>query len=373
MGSVWEASHLTLGKRVAVKFLHPSLLKSDEALRRFDTEARAAARIKSRHAVEVHDHGVENGVPFIVMEYLRGESLEAAIARRGPLPLKQTVEIVHQAALALEAAHAAGVIHRDLKPDNIFLCQEAERPTSIAVKVVDFGIAKLVTDTTGSGATQAGTVLGTPHYMSPEALTGSTPVSTGSDVWSLGACAFAAACRRIPFPGDAIGQVVMKVCSAPLPVPSRVEPGLPPAFDAWFARACARRPEERFQSMRELASAIADLERWAPSAPESSGPASDWTMPPPQFGGQARAMILAGALAGAAVTLGVAGYVVLQQKRAAQETVNRAAASAAAVIEADNQRKLAEAERAFRDRTRAKAPERPDAGATLPRPETGRR
>src|SRR6185369_1675149 len=127
MGAVYLCRHVSLGQNVAVKFIHPQLLTSQEVLRRFDTEAKAAARIKSRHAVSVTDHGVaETGQPFIVMEYLEGVSLEQAMRARGRLPFPEVVEIVAQAARALEKAHAAGVVHRDLKPDNIFLAKDAE-------------------------------------------------------------------------------------------------------------------------------------------------------------------------------------------------------------------------------------------------------
>src|SRR6187551_2429261 len=255
MGTVWAGRHVSLDQLVAIKFVHPKLAGSAEALRRFDTEAKAAARIKSRHAVAVYDHGVsEGGQPFIVMEYLEGESLEQSIAGRGKIPLNEVAEIVQQAARALHAAHQAGIVHRDLKPDNIFLALDGEAGTrGYCVKVLDFGIAKMVHEEAAGGAssTQAGMVLGTPHYMSPEALTASAPVGPASDIWSLGACAFAAACGRVPFDGDAIGDVVLKVCAAPMPVPSRFSSDLPPAFDEWFKRACARRLDERFASIAE--------------------------------------------------------------------------------------------------------------------------
>jgi serine/threonine-protein kinase len=357
MGTVWAGRHVTLDQLVAIKFVHPKLVGSAEALRRFDTEAKAAARIKSRHAVAVYDHGVgESGQPYIVMEYLEGESLEQAIARRGKLPLHEVAEIVQQASRALHAAHEAGIVHRDLKPDNIFLARDGEATTrGYSVKLVDFGIAKMVHDSAANGAsaTQAGMVLGTPHYMSPEALTASAPVSKASDIWSLGACAFSAVCGRVPFEGDAIGDVVLKVCAAPMPVPSQIQPGLPKAFDAWFERACSRDPKKRFTSVVELSDALVRLDEWAraqreqvlyeirPMAP-SVVDDGDLELQP-----SSRGRLLAGLLVGASLMLGVLGLYVFKRTREADEVVRQATASAAAVVEADNQRKLREAEKQF--------------------------
>ncbi len=359
MGSVWAGRHLTLNQLVAIKFIHPKLAGSSEALRRFDTEAKAAAHIKSRHAVTVYDHGVtEDGQPYIVMEYLDGESLDQAIRRRGALPLAEIAEVVAQASSALEEAHASGIVHRDLKPDNILLATDREAPRfGYTVKLVDFGIAKIVHDdaATGAAATQAGTVLGTPHFMSPEALTASAPVSAASDVWSLGACAFAAACGRVPFEGDAIGDVVLKVCAAPIPVPSAVNPRLPRAFDTWFARACTRNPKQRFASVRELSDALSDLDRWVQANKEHESfevrpaqpSALELDIPEPRPA--SRGVLLAGLLVGAAVTLGGLGWFVYQRTNEANEAVLRTAASANAVVDAENDRKLAEAEKAFWD------------------------
>src|SRR5262245_23189156 len=177
MGSVWAGRHMTLNRAVAIKFIHPHLASSADALSRFENEAKAAAKIKSRHAVQVFDHGVTaTGQPYIVMEYLEGESLEQRIRRQGRLSLDELAVIVEQAAEALTAAHETGIVHRDLKPDNVFLAKEREASRfGYVVKLVDFGIAKIIEDdaATGAAATQAGVVLGTPHYMSPEALTAS--------------------------------------------------------------------------------------------------------------------------------------------------------------------------------------------------------
>jgi eukaryotic-like serine/threonine-protein kinase len=358
MGSVWAGRHVTLGQLVAIKFVHPKLVGSAEARRRFDNEAKAAARIKSRHAVSVYDHGVsENGQPYIVMEYLEGEALERAIKQRGKLPLSEVVQIVAQSARALSAAHEAHVVHRDLKPDNIFLAKDSEATKlGYSVKLVDFGIAKVVQDEaeTGAASTQAGMVLGTPHYMSPEALTATTPVSAASDIWSLGACAFAAACGRVPFEGDAIGDVVLKVCAAPLPVPSKLEPTLPKAFDAWFAKCCSRKVSERFRSAAEAADALIRLEEWSraerenvvyefrPLQPSIALMDLEQELAPPS-----RGRMLAGILVGASMMLGLLGFYVMKRTQEADELMRQSIASVAASVEAENARRLKQAEAAF--------------------------
>lgn len=364
MGSVWLGRHVSLGHPVAIKFVHPKLAKSSEARRRFEVEAKAAARINSRHAVKVHDHGVtEDGHPYIVMEYLEGEPLERAIKTRGPLLLPEVTTIVTQVARALEAAHEAGVVHRDLKPDNIFLARDPEAGRlGYTVKVVDFGIAKLAHDEHKvEGGTQAGALLGTPHYMSPEALTSSHPVGPPSDVWSLGACAFAALCGSPPFGGDVIGEVVLKVCSAPLPVPSKVNSNVPREFDTWFSRACARVPAQRFQSAREAAVALQQLSQWAQESREQVSYAVRPKQPStleleleemqPQGG---RGKVLAGVLVGLALAIGGLGLYTAHVTRQANLAVTETAASAAAVVDDVNKKKLEAADKAFWD---AQAPE----------------
>jgi eukaryotic-like serine/threonine-protein kinase len=367
MGTVWAGRHLSLKKLVAIKFIHPKLLTSEEALRRFDLEARAAAKLKSRHAVGVYDHGVTpDGQPYIVMEYLEGQTLERALRRRGTLPLAELTAIVTQAARALQAAHDAGIVHRDLKPDNIFLMTDKEAGTlGYTVKLVDFGIAKLLEDDAAHGAatTQAGTVLGTPHYMSPEALTAMAPVSAASDIWSLGACAFTAMVGRLPFEGDAIGDVVLKVCAAPLPVPSKLASSVPRGFDEWFAKACHRDRSQRFGSVREMAVALQQLDQWLAQQQRATAyelkpadAAMVTTLPPRSTN---KAFVLAGVLAGIAVTLGAVGLYVAKLKQETNETIVRTAQSAAAAVESANERTLREADQRFWD---AGLQPKPDAG-----------
>ena len=264
MGTVWSATHTVLSSRVAIKFIRPAYANNAEARARFEIEARAAASVSSAHAVKVFDYGLtDTGLPFLVMEYLEGESLSQVLARRGPLPAAEVFEIIGTTAKALEKAHAAGVVHRDLKPDNIFLAtnDDVENGRPYVVKIVDFGIAKLIEiDEFGEqmgGPTRTGAVIGTPNFMAPEQLTVGGDPGPLTDLWSLGACAFTAMTARLPFEGSVLGDIVLRVCVHPLPVPTQINPNVPPDFDAWFARACNRTPEERFHTATELADTLA--------------------------------------------------------------------------------------------------------------------
>jgi serine/threonine protein kinase len=263
MGTVWLGQHLQLGTRVAIKFIRPQFAERADARRRFEIEARAAASVDSKHAVKVYDYGVTDfGLPYIVMEYLEGESLSEALIRRGPFPADEAAKVIAQAAKALSKAHAANIVHRDLKPDNIFLASNVEPGETVdglpyLVKLVDFGIAKMLdVDREGAkglkGPTQEGSVIGTPNFMSPEQLTVGGQPNPLTDIWSLGACAYAAFTARIPFEGEVLGDIVLKVCVEPLPNPSKWNASLPPGVDAWFHRACHREPAKRFQSVEEL-------------------------------------------------------------------------------------------------------------------------
>jgi serine/threonine protein kinase len=356
MGSVWFATHTTLGHAVAVKFIHPDLARSAQARRRFETEAKAAAKLRSRHVAQVIDHGVsDTEQPYIVMEFLEGHSLESVIEARGALPPQEVLVIIEQAARALENAHRAGVVHRDLKPDNIMLATDPEaKPYGYTVKLVDFGIAKVVSEQSGasSGATHAGAVVGTPHYMAPEALTGSHPVGPRSDVWSLGACAYKAMTGQVPFEGDAIGDIVIKVCVSPLPVPSTQRAGLPNGFDVWFSKACHRDPTQRFASATQAREALQRLDELAVQGSEafqyrirpSQVSIHDHVSIPPSPT-SSRTRMMAGVVLGASLAVGALGFFVWRRTEEANRLILEARANASASIEADNQRRLDAAER----------------------------
>jgi serine/threonine protein kinase len=257
MGSVWVAEHLTLRSRVAVKLIDPGLATSPDAVRRFEREARAAATLRSPHVVQVLDFGVDAGSPYLVMELLQGESLGTRLARSGRLSLREALLVMNQLARAVTRAHAEGFVHRDLKPDNIFLVDE---DNEFFVKVLDFGIAKALRPTPTSRdakATATGAFLGTPHHMSPEQAEGRS-VDARSDLWSMGVIAFECLTGSLPFKGDSLPALLRSICYDPIVVPSSVA-SVPLGFDAWFARAVTRDRDERFQNARELAEALEPL------------------------------------------------------------------------------------------------------------------
>lgn len=254
MGSVWLAHHTSLDVPCAVKFINAEAIDVPEIRARFEREAKAAASLRSPNVVNILDYGVSEVGPYIAMEFLDGEDLAHRLERRGRLGPQETVEIVGNVARALTRAHAAGLVHRDLKPENVFLVRDEDREI---VKVLDFGIAKVNRLASTDGATKTGSLLGTPSYMSPEQAQGIKAVDHRSDLWSLAVVAFRCLTGRLPFVSEALGDLLMQIIVHPLPVPSAIAPDLSPAFDAWWARAAARDPAQRFQTAREEADALA--------------------------------------------------------------------------------------------------------------------
>ncbi len=258
MGAVWLADHAGLKTRVVVKFMLRGGQATAAERARFAREAAAAAQVKSPHVVQMLDHGVtEDGIPFIVMEHLEGRDLGIVLKDEGALDPLEVVTIVSQVAKALGRVHAAGLLHRDIKPDNIFVCDNEDE---IFVKLLDFGVAKREAQggEEGSldGSTNTGQVVGTPFYMSPEQVTAQKALDARSDVWSLGVVAFEALTGRRPFDGPSFGALAVLIATGTPPKPTEVNPSLPKEVDAWFLKACARDPAARFASARELAEGL---------------------------------------------------------------------------------------------------------------------
>lgn len=259
MGSVYRGRHVLMDKTVAIKVLRPSLAGDDAVVARFSREAKAASKISHPHAVSVTDFGeAENGVVFLIMEYLNGRTLKEAITSEGPLPLGRAVEIVRQVAGALDAAHGQGVIHRDLKSENIMLVSHNGDEWA---KVLDFGIAKIL-QPVGAAAdaeiTQANLVVGTPQYMSPEQCSQSGALDARSDVYSLGIIVHEMLTGKLPFTGESATVVMMKQVQDTPPSVLESQSQLPAAVDRVIKRALAKQPIDRFQSAGELSAAFAD-------------------------------------------------------------------------------------------------------------------
>jgi serine/threonine-protein kinase len=255
MGSVYLAEHVALGKRMAVKVLRPEYSRDEELLRRFQHEARAASQIGQENIVQVFDFGhTPEGEAYFVMEALDGESLARMLHRDGPLPLARALPIFLQICRALSAAHHRGIVHRDLKPENVFVLRRSDG--SDFVKVLDFGIAKGPGAPDAKRVTRAGSIIGTPEYMSPEQAAAAS-IDQRSDVYAFGVLAYETLTGRLPFDGDTPLATLMKHQSdAPLP-PRRLRPELPPEIEEVVLRALVKRPEGRQQSMDEVAEDLA--------------------------------------------------------------------------------------------------------------------
>ncbi|HEX9296931.1 MAG TPA: serine/threonine-protein kinase [Polyangiaceae bacterium] len=246
MGSVYEASHLRLPRRFAVKLIHSHIASRPEIFERFRREAEIASGIGHEHIVEAFDFNhTEEGVAYIVMELLEGEHLRSRLDANRTLSLEQTVDIIDQIADAVAAAHARGIVHRDLKPENIFLCRRHGRDF---VKVLDFGVSKLLHAATISG--QTGHPIGTPHYMAPEQASASVgPIDERSDVFALGAITYECLTGTFAFEAPTpLGVMHAVLHATPPPLCSR-RPDVPSAVQAVTDRAMAKKPDDRYRNV----------------------------------------------------------------------------------------------------------------------------
>ena len=252
MGSVYRGTHTLMDKTVAIKVLRPSLAADEKIVARFSREARAASRISHPNALSVTDFGEdENGTVFLVMEYLSGKTLKQVIRDEGPLPLQRIVEITRQVGDALAAAHAQGVVHRDLKSDNIMLL---DTTVGDYAKVLDFGIAK-INEPDGKfdgGLTAPNLVIGTPQYMSPEQCAQDAEIDSRSDIYSLGVILYEMLVGHVPFSGESATIVMMKHLQEPVPSVLEERTDVPPPIARVVARAMAKVPGNRYQNVADL-------------------------------------------------------------------------------------------------------------------------
>ncbi len=257
MGTVYRGTHILMDKTVAIKVLNPSLAADDTIVARFSREARAASRISHPHALNVTDFGEsQNGVVFLIMEYLHGQTLKEVVQATGAMPLPRVVEIVRQVCGALDAAHGEGVIHRDLKSDNIMLVDVGGGDWA---KVLDFGIAKIkepVGGTADPALTSPNLIIGTPQYMSPEQCSQASELDARSDIYSLGVILYELLTGHVPFMGESPTAIMMKHLQEPAPSLLDERKDVPASVGRVVARAMAKRPEDRYQSAGELAEAL---------------------------------------------------------------------------------------------------------------------
>jgi serine/threonine-protein kinase len=252
MAVVWEARHAALGKRVAIKVTRARAF-DDDAVARFLREGRAVARIQHPHVIEIFDFGVHEGAPYLAMPLLEGVDLATYLRTKGPLPLEELVAILLPVISGVAAAHAADVVHRDLKPGNLFLASRRAGPPQPIV--LDFGISKPADDGPGD-LTGSDVVLGTAHYMAPEQIRAAKRADARSDQYSLGVILYQCATGERPFEGEDSYALMHAVMNEPLVPPSELRPELPAAFDRVVLRALSRDPAERFASVHDLGCAL---------------------------------------------------------------------------------------------------------------------
>lgn len=260
MGAVYEARHTGTGRRVAVKVILGQSLQEDQSAR-FHREARAIGAVESEHIAQVFDTGRdrETGAPYIAMEFLEGEDVQALLDRLGPLPVDLSLRVAFQACRGLECAHRAGIIHRDIKPANLFMARKEDGQRT--VKLLDFGIAKMADPGLGDGGlTKTGAILGSPFYMSPEQAINSGVVDPRSDLWSLGISLYQCLCGRRPNEHiRSLGELIMTICSTPTRWIQEAAPWVTPEVAQAVHRALAIDPAARYPTAGEFAAALSAL------------------------------------------------------------------------------------------------------------------
>ena len=338
MGTVWEAEDQTLGRPVAVKVLSESLTAGERAVRRFEREARAAARLSGPHIAAVYDFGRSEGRPYIVMELVRGETLADRLAREGSLPPQEAARIATQVAEALEEAHGAGIVHRDVKPGNVMVTPAGD------VRVMDFGIAAAAW---AERVTTSGLVLGTPSYLAPEQAT-SEKTTPASDVYALGAMLYEMVAGRPPFVAESpVAVALAHVREKPRPL-DQVAEGVPPNLAAASMAALAKDPAERPHSAAAFASMLREPtvsfppidateettglapvgrgpEETIPLAPVARGPEETTPLSPVRRHGDRRRIVIPVVLIAAVLLLTLAMMIVQARDRSILQRAQREA------------------------------------------------
>lgn len=254
-GAVYEAEHVAIGRAAAVKVIHKRHLHTGDTVSRFLDEAKAASSLRSRYIVDVFSFGsLPDGRPFYVMELLSGESL-ASLLERGPMPLARALRVLDQVARALEIAHGAGIVHRDVKPDNVFVTRDEDGADQ--VKLLDFGLAKLTTDSTRGARTQPGFPMGTPNYMAPEQCLGQA-VDARTDLYSFGVMAYELIVGELPFARDTVAEMLSAQLYATHPAPSSRCSAFGEAVDQAFKQLLAKDPKDRPESAREAMATLTE-------------------------------------------------------------------------------------------------------------------
>jgi serine/threonine-protein kinase len=267
MGEVYLAEHRMLKRPCAVKLIRPEQAGNPKVLARFEREVQMTARLSHWNTVEIYDYGrTDDGTFYYVMEYLPGLSLEALLERHGPLPAERVVHLLRQVCQALREAHAVGLIHRDVKPGNVFVAQRGGLYD--VVKLLDFGLVKPVAELGSARLTQEGAISGTPLFMSPEQARGVDDLGARSDIYSLGAVAYALVSGRPPFERASPLEVIVAHARDEVVPPSRQRPDVPADLERVILRCLAKRPEDRFpdaESLEQALSECAAADRWTQS------------------------------------------------------------------------------------------------------------